>query len=60
MTGLPLNDWQFWVVSAMAAAAVVLVVWPLVRARKSECGGCGPAKTRPKRVAMTIKGENLR
>ncbi len=65
MTTLPINDWQFWVVTAMAFGAVVFVVRPFLPTKHnrnrnaSACGGCasGNAVSRkPKKTTLTIEG----
>jgi len=68
--GLPLGDWQFWVVTAIALAGVVLVVRPLLPSSKSSpppCTGCGGAgggsssgsrRSRAAKATLTIGGES--
>ena len=64
--GLPLGDWQFWVVTAIALAGVVLVVRPLLPSSKSSpppCTGCGgagggPRRSRAAKATLTIGGES--
>lgn len=65
MFGLPIDDWQFWVVSAIAVWGgwmVVRMFWP---SRKSEgaCPSCasGSAATRkPRKVRLTVEGRQRR
>ena len=64
--GLPLGDWQFWVVTAIALAGVTLVVRPLLPSSKSSttsCTGCGGAgggskRSRAAKATLTIGGES--
>jgi len=64
--GLPLGDWQFWVVTAIALAGVMLVVRPLLPSSKSSttsCTGCGGAgggskRSRAAKATLTIGGES--
>lgn len=69
IAGIPLDDWQFWVVTALAASAVWLVVSPLLPKRKkakgAACPGCPSgesesAKPRTKHVDLTIGGKRVR
>ena len=65
---LPLDDWQFWVVTGLAAGAIWLVVAPLLpkRGKKSAaCPGCpsgeaASAKPRAKHVDLTIGGKRVK
>ncbi|MHC4833885.1 MAG: hypothetical protein ACYTFH_08375 [Planctomycetota bacterium] len=65
-SGLPLGDWQFWVVTAIALAGVTLVVRPLLPSSKSSttsCTGCGGAgggskRSRAAKATLTIGGES--
>jgi hypothetical protein len=67
----PADDWQFWVVTACAALAVLFLtrpLWkPLVglgRRKQANCPGCpnGDADKppRPKHVDLTIGGKRVR
>ncbi|MGA1018609.1 MAG: hypothetical protein ACO3YY_11580 [Phycisphaerales bacterium] len=64
--GLPVGDWQFWVVTAIALTGAVLVVRPLLPSRSSTpppCGGCGGASRRSPsgasvKATLTIGGES--
>lgn len=69
IAGIPLDDWQFWVVTALAASAVWLVVSPLLprkkKAKGAACPGCPSgesesAKRRTKHVDLTIGGKRVR
>ncbi len=64
---LPLDDWQFWVVTALAASAVWIVVAPLLprkRKKPGPCPGCpsgeGEGKPRAKHVDLTIGGKRVK
>ncbi len=71
---IPLDDWQFWVVSALAAAAIYAVLQPLLKPfltrRKGSqsaapCPGCPNSSTKPeaaraKHVDLTIGGKRVR
>jgi hypothetical protein len=68
----PADDWQFWVVTACAAAAVVFLTRPiwrpllgLSRRKQTNCPGCpsGDAASKPpapKHVDLTIGGKRVR
>ena len=67
VAALPLGDWQFWLVTALAAGAVWIVVAPLLPRRRGKpgpCPGCptGEAaqKPRAKHVDLTIGGRRVR
>ena len=69
IAGIPLDDWQFWVVTALAASAVWLMVSPLLprkkKAKGAACPGCPSgesesAKPRTKHVDLTIGGKRVR
>lgn len=50
---MPWGDWQFWVATVAAAAALAFVVRPLLPRRR----GQGPsASARPRRTELTIRG----
>ncbi|MFG0330070.1 MAG: hypothetical protein ACF8PN_09250 [Phycisphaerales bacterium] len=62
---LPLDDWQFWVVTLVGLFAAWIVVRPFLPSRKKAkggaCGGCasGAAATaKPKRVNLTVGGKS--
>lgn len=65
ISGLPVGDWQFWVVSVLALGGVVLVLRPLLKTARSPvppCSGCrgsgGRARTASGSPAnLTIGGE---
>lgn len=61
---LPLDDWQFWVASAIAAGALLWALRPFLprkRAKAGPCPGCpsGSAANRPTRTALTIEGKRI-
>jgi hypothetical protein len=69
MSALPLGDWQFWVATILALAAVGVVIRPLLPRRsstkKTACPGCPSGETaekpsRPKHVDLTIGGRRVR
>ena len=54
LAALPVDDWQFWVVTALAAGAAAMVVLPLLPKRGGKpdaCPGCpsGDAAAKPPR-----------
>lgn len=57
---MPLNDWQFYVVTIAALAGLLRAVWPLLP-RRQGAGGCpncsaGSAATKTrKRVQLTVE-----
>lgn len=54
----PVDNWQFWVVSAAAVVGVFMVLKPWWPWRKSEgCDSCGSKSTRQRapRVRLTLK-----
>ena len=57
---LPFNQWQFYVVSAVALAALWLLVRPFLRRSTGGCGGCGSASSssarRERATPLTIDG----
>lgn len=62
--GVPLDDWQFYVVTALALLSLWLVVRPFVGSRREGGGGChtcggGPPAARRGRVTMTIRGRRV-
>lgn len=66
---LPLDNWQFWAVSALALVAAAAVVRPLLPRKKQDsaaCRGCpsgsdpDASATKPKRVELTIGGKRVR
>lgn len=68
---IPADDWQFWVVTALAVAALLFLAKPLwmpllglARRRQANCPGCpngDSAKSqRPKHVDLTIGGKRVR
>jgi len=60
---LPTGEWQFWVVSAIALAAGLLILRPLLASRRSStpCGGCPKHEAaRPRATSLTIEGASPR
>lgn len=56
---LPTGEWQFWVVSAIALAAGLLILRPLLASRSAPtpCGGCSKHEAaRPRATSLTIEG----
>ena len=57
---LPADQWQFWVVTAVALAAAWLLVRPFLRRSPGGCRGCGsgaPSSARRRRATpLTIDG----
>lgn len=69
MNGIPTGDWQFWVATGLAAAALIAILRPILPRRKSEkktaCPGCPSGEAaekpaRPKHVDLTIGGRRVR
>jgi hypothetical protein len=68
MAAIPLDDWQFWVVTALALGAAWLVLTPLLpkrRSKSSACPGCPSGNAaekapREKRVDLTIAGKRVK
>jgi hypothetical protein len=71
MQGLPIDDWQFWVVSLLALAAafaVLRTVLPRKKRDSAACRGCPTAEggdgsgagSKPRRVELTIGGKRVR
>jgi hypothetical protein len=69
---MPADDWQFWIVTALAAAALLFLTKPLwmpllgfARRKQANCPGCPNGETagksqRPKHVDLTIGGKRVR
>jgi hypothetical protein len=69
--GLPTSDWQFWIATAVAAAALFVVIRPFLPrslrrkgAKEGACPGCpsGSAAQRPagpQKAALTIEGRRV-
>ena len=61
--GLPVDDWQFYAVSAVGLLAVWLFIRPWLPSRKSStgCGSCasGSAAGRKRRISLTVKGDRV-
>ena len=71
IASIPHDDWQFWVVTACAALAVLFLTRPLWKPlvglggrKQANCPGCpnGDADKppRPKHVDLTIGGKRVR
>ena len=60
---MPIDDWQFWMVTILALLAAGFILRPLIPStrRKSGCGSC-PKETSSKktRATLTIDGERVR
>lgn len=60
---MPWSDPQFWIVTAVAAVGVWLVIRPLLPKRSGShpCGGCasGAAAQRAKKTALTVEGKRV-
>jgi hypothetical protein len=61
---MPLDDWQFYVVTAVVLWAIWRLVRPLLSSRRSANVGCptcasGAAARRPKRTQLTLMGREL-
>ena len=62
--GVPLDDWQFYVVTALALTSLWLVVKPFLPSHKKRGGGChacsgGPPAAGRRRIPMTIRGRRV-
>ena len=57
----PWHDWQFWIVTGMAIAGLLILVRPFVRLRRSGpgcpgCEGCAPkSAAKPRSDLVTLK-----
>jgi hypothetical protein len=62
----PINDWQFWVATAIAAACAWAIAAPLLPSRRKapSCPGCPSGESRGGRsqrpATLTIGGERPR
>lgn len=59
LAALPLDDWQFYVVTLLALGAVFLIARPFFPSKnKPACGGCATG-TEPKKpkVKLTVRGK---
>ena len=57
---MPVGDWQFWIVTLVAVAGIVLIVRPLLPSKTPAppCGGCAKAApAKPRHAMLTIEGE---
>ncbi len=60
--GLPLDDWQFWVVTSVVICGGWVVVKMFIPNRKSKgaCSSCASgsaANAKPRKVRLTVEGE---
>lgn len=57
MSGLPVDDWQFWVVSLLAIGGLALILRPLWASREDGCGTCTTNRPRSSetRVRLTLR-----
>lgn len=62
MAGLPLDDWQFYVVTAAGLAAAWLVIRPLLPRRGAlpSCPNCADASPRRRRTRTALTHEGKR
>lgn len=72
IASMPSGDWQFWVVTGLAAAALLFLTRPMwlplvgVRKRKqANCPGCPSGEAantppRPRHVDLTIGGKRVK
>jgi len=68
IASLPIDDWQFWVATALMLAAIYAVAKPFIpkRGKKSaSCPGCPSGEAankppRPKHVDITIGGKRVK
>ena len=63
---IPLDDWQFWVVTAMCLSGLWLLVRPFIPCAKKGAGGSCPscscgnaANAKTKRTSITINGHRV-
>ncbi|MSR18186.1 MAG: hypothetical protein EXS00_03295 [Phycisphaerales bacterium] len=57
---MPLDDWQFWLVSLVFVTALVIVIKPFLPSRKprsTRCPSCPATDARPKATSITIEGK---
>lgn len=59
---MPWNDWQFWLVTAAALVAAVLVVRPMLPRKSNDgpaCPGCGPGQAahKSRRAQLTVSAK---
>ncbi|MCC6907683.1 MAG: hypothetical protein IT430_07070 [Phycisphaerales bacterium] len=63
MDGLPLGDWQFYVVTAAALGGIWLIVRPLLgRPGNSGCPNCADGaatSTRRRTTGLTVEGKRV-
>ncbi|MFO0894548.1 MAG: hypothetical protein U0574_06275 [Phycisphaerales bacterium] len=62
LASIPWQDWQFWVVTALALAGGWVVIRPLLprRGRGPACPGCGPGGgTQERRATLTVDGRRV-
>ena len=62
---MPIDDWQFWIVSLLALVALGFVAKLLLplKSRKVRCGGCPSNQTKDgeneKRASLTVGGKRV-
>ncbi|MDC0429098.1 hypothetical protein OAL71_00825 [Phycisphaerales bacterium] len=62
---MPIDDWQFWLVSLLALLALGFVAKPLfpMKSRQARCGGCPSNKSdddaQKKRASLTLDGKRI-
>ncbi len=62
---MPIDDWQFWLVSLFALVALGFVARPLLpmKSRQPRCGGCPSNKNedtaQEKRASLTLDGKRI-
>ena len=54
MMPLPFDQWQFYVVTAVAVLGLWALVRPFLRRSTGGCHGCGSAPRRKRRTQLTI------
>ena len=62
---MPIDDWQFWIVSLLALLALAFVAKPLfpMKSRQARCGGCpsnaSDNEGHEKRASLTVGGKRV-
>ncbi|MDA0802626.1 MAG: hypothetical protein O2819_02585 [Planctomycetota bacterium] len=59
---MPADDWQFWLVSAMALGALLVVAWPLLPRRRKDaacCGGGASKKRGGTKARLTVSASSM-
>ena len=60
---MPIDDWQFWLVSLLALVAALFVLRPLIplKRRNTRCGSCPKESEKTAtRTTLTVDGERIR